>query len=580
MISKLYFTITFLSLFFFVYTKTNAQPPDWSWAKGIGGTDFDQVNSMVVDPGGSGDVYTTGFFEGTIDLDPGLGTFNLMSEGETDIFISKLDGSGNLVWAKAMGGISYDSGESIALDASGNVYITGNFNESMDFDPGEGVFNLTETGGFISKFDPLGNFVWAKTIGGNGNNIALDIFGGGDIYITGHFLETNDFDPGPGIYNLSSAGLYDIFILKLDGAGNFIWAKAMGGMYYDYVSSIAVDPKGSGNIYTTGEFRGTIDFNPDSLGIFNLNSNGEYDIFILKLNSSGNFEWAKGIGGTEDDYGSSLIVDPAGSGDIFTTGGFEGTVDFNPDSLAILNLTALGFADVFISRLDSLGNFVWTKAMGKKDGSVSSVCIAVEPSGSGGIYTTGEFGARVDFDPGPGIFNLSATSDGFDCFISKLDGSGNFVWAKAMGGLYYDEGRSIIVDALDQVHVAGTFESSSLSFGSITLTNTDNLNNSSDLFIAKLNASTTSLLKAEVKSQAFNIYPNPTTDQLIITSIQDNVINYEITINNIIGEIALSTSGHNNENEIIFDMSALAPGIYFIALDLDGNRVIRKIVKE
>jgi len=158
--------LTFLTALLLLATiNINAQILDW--AKSMGGTNLEESVSIAVDD--SGNIYTTGYFQGTTDFDPGLGTFNLTSAGVQDIFISKLDASGNFVWAKSIGEISTDIGYSIAIDVSGNVYTAGYFYGTADFDPGAGTFNLTSAGGqdiFISKLDASGNFVWAKSMGG------------------------------------------------------------------------------------------------------------------------------------------------------------------------------------------------------------------------------------------------------------------------------------------------------------------------------------------------------------------------------------------------------------------------------
>ena len=167
-----------------------------------------------------GNVYTTGYFEGSVDFDPGIGTNLLTSAGLIDIFVLKLDTSGNFQWAKSMGGNSNDAGCSIALDGSGNVYTTGYFLATADFDPGPGTTNITSAGLtdiFISKLDAAGNFIWVKGIGGTytdrAQSIAVDNLD--NIYTTGFFCETADFDPGEGTSTLTSAGLDDIFVLKL-----------------------------------------------------------------------------------------------------------------------------------------------------------------------------------------------------------------------------------------------------------------------------------------------------------------------------------------------------------------------------
>jgi Beta-propeller repeat len=158
-------------ILFFSLSIFDVEAQNFSWAKSIGGTGGDTGNSIAVDA--LGNVYTTGIFINTVDFDPGAGVFNLTSVGGSNIFVSKLDASGNFVWAKSTGsgnGIS----NSIAVDASGSVYTTGSFNGTVDFDPGVGVFNLTSAGSdadiFVSKLDASGNFVWAKSVGAAGGS--------------------------------------------------------------------------------------------------------------------------------------------------------------------------------------------------------------------------------------------------------------------------------------------------------------------------------------------------------------------------------------------------------------------------
>ena len=248
----------------------------YNWAGRFGGSSPDHSLDIIVDA--AGNVYTTGYFSGTADFDPGPGTANLTSAGGLDIFVSKLDSDGNYVWAKSMGGVSlsHDVGMGIAVDSAGNVYTTGYFSSTADFDPGPGTANLTSAGGldiFVSKLDSDGNYVWAKSIGGASTDIGYGIAvdGAGNVYTSGYFESTADFDPGPGTTDLTSAGGKDIFVSKLEGSGNYVWAKSMGGTSDDYGYGIAVD--GAGNVYTTGHFNGTVDFDPGP-GTVNLTSAG------------------------------------------------------------------------------------------------------------------------------------------------------------------------------------------------------------------------------------------------------------------------------------------------------------------
>ncbi|MBK7651576.1 MAG: hypothetical protein IPJ20_13745 [Flammeovirgaceae bacterium] len=146
-----------------------------------------------------------------------------------------------------------------------------------------------------------------------------------NVYYTGQFFGTVDFNPGPGTSNMTSAGGYDFYIGKLDASGNFLWAKSLGGLNPDVSYSIDVDALG--NVFASGGFNGTVDFNPGP-GTNNLTSNGSEDVFVLKLDPSGNFSWARSFGGNNFDSANSIKVDNLGN--IITLGTFEGTADFDP----------------------------------------------------------------------------------------------------------------------------------------------------------------------------------------------------------------------------------------------------------
>ena len=283
------------------------------------------------------------------------------------------------------------------------------------------------------------------------NSIAVDM--NGDIYLTGFFRDTADFDPSAGVYTLTSLGHKDIFISKLDVNGNFIWAKSMGstggGTSHDQGSSIALDA--NGNVYTTGNFRNIVDFDP-GLGVYNLTAVGGVDIFVSKLDANGNFLWAKNIGGSGNEASHSIAVDA--SGNVHTTGVFQNTADFDP-GVGVYNLTSAGGGDIFISKLDVNGNFLWAKSIGGSNGD-AGFSIAVDANGN--VHTTGTFRNTIDFDPGSGVYNLTNNGNS-DIFVSKLDANGNFIWAKNMGGLSHDQGRSIAVDNCGNVLTIGFFNS-------------------------------------------------------------------------------------------------------------------------
>ena len=225
--------------------NTLAQSTEWAVSMGAGSSDFGK--SIVVDE--SGNTYVTGDFTDTVDFDPGPEVYNLVAQGNFEIYILKLDVNGDFVWAKRIGGANEDKVWSIVFDDFGDIIITGNFTDTVDFDPGENVFNLTAIGmrdSFVTKLDIDGNLIWAKQMGGSrwaiGNSIITD--SEGNIYNTGRFWETVDFNPGSEVYNLTSEGESDIYISKLDSNGNFIWAKQVGGISWDRSDHIAMDDFG------------------------------------------------------------------------------------------------------------------------------------------------------------------------------------------------------------------------------------------------------------------------------------------------------------------------------------------------
>jgi hypothetical protein len=314
-------------------------------------------------------LYFTGNFTGTVDFDPGAGEAELTAGGSNDFFILKLNSLGEYVWAKSVGGIDDDFPFSMSLDLTNNVYITGLFQDTVDFDPGAGTANLTAAGNydaFILKLDEDGAYVWAKSVGGTSSDFgySISIDSSGNSYITGYFSGTVDFDPGAGTANLTSAGNVDVFILKLDEDGAYVWAKNVGGADNDTGISITVDS--IGNSYITGYFNGTADFDPGA-GTVELTSAGDGSAFILKLNSSGEYVWAKNVGGTDGNsgiQGRSILLNS--SNDIYLSGLFDGTADFDPGA-GTVELTSAGDDSAFILKLNSLGEYVWVKQFGGQD---------------------------------------------------------------------------------------------------------------------------------------------------------------------------------------------------------------------
>jgi len=546
---------------------TNAQ--NFEWAQRMGGTGGDASNSIVVDA--IGNVYTTGHFNGTVDFDPKSGIFELTAVGSQDIFISKLDSNGDFVWAKRMGGTGFDRGNSIAVDVTGNVYTIGYFESTADFDPENGVFELTSAGGdmFISKLDSNGDFVWAKQMEGTtstsnsyGNSIAIDALG--NIYTTGQFSETVDFDPEIGVFELTPLGNFDIFISKLNTDGNFVWAKRMGGANNDAGVSITFDA--AGNVYTTGFFTETVDFNP-GVGIHNLISGGSPRVFISKLDTNGDFVWAKQMGALNSgqNQGFSINVDAAGY--IYTTGYFTGTVDFDP-GVGVHELTSAGHFDVFISKLKNNGDFVWAKSMG---GPGTDVGYSIAVDASGNIYTTGYFPETADFDPGVGIHNLTSANN-VEIFISKLNTEGNFVWAAQINGPDWDVSTSIALDATGNVYTTGSFKST-IDFDPGSGVHNLTSAGTSDIFVHKISQGAIASISETDFANSILVYPNPANESVTITNIPSGST---VSVRDVTGKIIYNSEVE--QSTTIINTENFVNGVYFVTIENNGNTTNVKLV--
>ena len=425
--------------------------PTFDWAESMGGSLEDKALSIVTDD--LGNVYTTGTFEGTADFDPGIGVSNLTSVGYRDIFITKIDAMGNLVWVKKIGGQSSDFAYSIAIDATGNVYLTGLFRYTIDFDPGPAVYNLSAYGGFeifILKLTSSGNFSWAKRIGGSdddvGNAIAFDA--SNNVYVTGYFSYFVDFDPGPAYVELNSYGDEDIFVVKFSSSGGLVWARQMGTADTQIGVDIATDAYS--NVYITGTFKGNADFNPIS-GAYYINSNGNEDVFVVKLTNFGTLSWARAMGGTGEDLATAIEIDP--DGNVITTGTFNGTVDFDPGA-GIYNLTSASGSDAFISKLDPSGNFMWAKQLG---GVSSQVITDLAVDVAGNLYLSGYFSGATDFFSGQGNYTLEPNGS-TDLFISKFNPLGELIYVEGIGGSNNEVANSITVDDAGNIFASGYFQ--------------------------------------------------------------------------------------------------------------------------
>jgi hypothetical protein len=423
---------------------------DFASAFSVGSAAQETVWDMTLD--NAGNTCVVGRFTGVVDFDPGPGTYELTSvpANTYTTFAAKYDSSGQIIWARQFSGNSSNWGPEIAAGADGSVYVVGSFAGVAQFG-GTTLTSAGEDDAYAVKLDAAGNIVWAHRFGGvsedYGNSIAVDA--AGNAYVLAEMRTV------PSGTNCAP----DAYFAKIDVDGNVAWSRAIGASTSTTTKGnntsvagalrgfkLALD--GAGNVYATGRIGGTVDFDPGP-GTTALTGTG----FVMKLTSSGSLGWARTFAGGYVDA-HDIAVDA--SGNVFSTGMYWGTVDFDPGK-AKANLSAgadenrTGISATYVSALNASGNFLWAKSTQIVSGTgYGAVANALALDGFGGVYLTGSFTGTADFDPGPGVNTLTSPGGGF---LWKLNAGGNFVWARALGVT----GQGIAVNADGDVFVAGYF---------------------------------------------------------------------------------------------------------------------------
>lgn len=562
-------TIVFLLSFIKLFSQT----PTVQWAGRIGGNYFDSAQGLSVDQ--SGNLYITGGYQSNIDLDIGAGNYPITGTSGSDAFLAKYNNNGNILWGVKFSGTLDSSGYNIGTDANGNVYSVGKFFNTIDFNPGAGIFNLTATPGpysisdiYLSKLDSNGNFVYAKKIGGLGvkDPSGFKVDSNGDIYLSGYFNKETFFsDTVSLIPTVGQDNIYDMFIAKWNSNGNLLWAKQIGsGSIMQRSESMITDS--NGNIYLCGNFHETTDFDPSTSGTFFMTPHtlGSTDIFVLKLDNDGNFVWAKNMGGSAPNSAKSIALDQ--SNNLTITGYFSGTIDFDPGSNNyFLTCPPNSGYNPFLLKLNSNGDFIWAKHLiGNGYGS----SVTINPNGN--ICITGKFNNTCDFSSGNSTA-INSTLGGSDIFIAEYTNSGNFNWVKCIGSNQDDIGNSVVADSFGNYFNIGGF------YGNAYINNSlDTLNLTSqgyqDIMFIKISSS--NLSTDDFNRDDFSLYPNPSKNELYLT-VPKAYENSVLAVYSINGQLLINSELKNNLN-----IDDLATGTYIIKITNDKNQSIeRKFIK-
>ncbi|HEY8660540.1 MAG TPA: SBBP repeat-containing protein [Hanamia sp.] len=443
----------YLSLNSFAQLNNSVIPPSTIWAKVAGGAATSIEKTLGISADQNGNTYITGSFGGTISFPAEPNPIQLTSEGGDDIFIAKYDASGNVLWAKRAGGTGADNGNAIKFDGYGNIYVVGSYTESADF----GSLNLTNpitssVNVFIAKCNgATGDFLWVKQ--GLGSDYyyraALDVAvdNTGDAYLTGQFENKTTFAPLP---TLTSAGWWDIFVVKYNSAGIPQWETTAGsseaGYNLESGNGIAVD--NSGNVFITGNFNGS-SANPTYFGNIPLVSSGgggfyEEDYFLAKYNTStSSWEWAVEGGGAGTDYGMKVSLDSYGNPYV------NGFLNSSTATFGSISISESGPKGYFVAKYSPNGNLSWVNPTGGT-GYNGVSCSKVDDIGN--FYFAGTFDGTTT------VGDTTITSNGYDnSYIASWNSNGVFQWVKHIPGSYYATLSAMDVEGNGNIDITGTF---------------------------------------------------------------------------------------------------------------------------
>jgi hypothetical protein len=401
--------------------------PTYAWHTFYGSAGDDFGHGLAVDAGGN--VYVTGYSPATWNGPAGQPPLHTHSGGSTDLFVLKLNSSGDYLWHTFYGSASDDYGVELALDAGGNVYVTGWSLTTWNGPAAQAPLHAHSDGYdlLVLKLNTSGAYQWHTFYVGTsaefGWGLAVDA--GGNVYVAGN------------------SGDSDLYILKLNSSGAYQWQTFYGGLGKDFSRALAVDA--GGNVYITGYSDASwLDFSGTQVPLHT--HSGGYDLFVLKLNSSGAYLWHTFYGSANTDEGHGLAVDTVGN--VYVTGYSMATWN-GPAAQAPLHTHSGGY-DLYLLKLNSSGAYQWHTFYGSASND-DGWALALDAGGN--VYVTGNSFATWN---GPaGQAPIHTHSGGYDLFVLKLNNNGTYQWHTYHGSTNFDAGVAPAVDAVGNVYVAG-----------------------------------------------------------------------------------------------------------------------------
>ena len=431
------------------FTLSDGNCMDFNWKSTNSNTDsYNYLYKTYIDYGGH--TYNTGDFDSTVDFDPGVGISNLTSSGERNAYLQKLNVDGSLIWVKQFTSNLDLHALGIVTDNNEDIYVTGLYTGTTDFDPGAGTYNLTPDGEedtFIVKLDKDGNFLWATSFGGAGISVhSYDA----ELTPDGGVILSGYFWDGDltiGSTVLTDQGGSNLYFTKINNSGNILWSKSISNSSTNSFLSQSIKNNSTGDIYIMDNFSGIIDLDP---GIGSHMTTANYQgVYLVKLNSDGDFIEAITFGETEGNNSNQMLansIDIAKNDAIYIAGYFTGT-----QTIGDTTISEDSGQSTFLIKINSSGNPEWVKNFG---GNMNSEPVLAADS-ENNVYLSNQFYNSIDLDPNEGNVSLPINNG---TFIVKISGEGNYLSSQYMERI---SGSSTVYNIQTSdwgaVQISGTF---------------------------------------------------------------------------------------------------------------------------
>lgn len=540
-----------LLVLFSLFVDVKAQ--GFMWAKRAGLWAYDYGYGVAADA--TGNVYVAGKYEMEAQFDGTTVTY----AGNHDAYLAKYSAGGDLVWVRTGGGQGGDYARAVTTDAAGYIYVAGEVAENATFGSFFLPGNLGADNAYVAKYSPNGDIIWIKSFGGwnreDARSIAVDA--AGNVYFCGAFRGEAYF----GKDTLHGTDIDDVYVAKLDAAGNLVWVRAIGGPEDDTVRGIAADA--DGNVYVTGGFKGTVSFGSQSLTSVSVFR----DMYIVKYNTGGGLVWAKQVSGEWDEIGWAVTTD--NNGGLYVAGEFNYNASIHP-----LTLEGSGNVDAFVAKYDpATGDALWAKKFG---GNMIDKARGIASDGSK-VYITGQYASSVIH----GNDTLVA-ADSSDIFIAAFTASaGSPAWALAVSGK---------ADAYEEMGFeAGTDVSVSNGYVLVTGAYLDGDKftdhylgpwTRTDMFIAKIDPDMqVSTPEAELLANV-SVYPNPARGRIKL-NCQDAASSIDnISIIDGLGKEVFTEQVQGSEANLSreIDLTPFGTGIYLLRVSTPAGSTVKKII--